>query len=144
MDREHPELNPHATFLAARMQTVLNGEQGVVKQGDWTVSNLNSPGLLELLYREGAALYGFTFEDTEDVLNVWNIHRQAKKGNGTPSLTSLGDGFAQLARVTGKDVKVLFPKFGQEDTATWLTKNGYRETFDGEQGGVIFVKDFRH
>lgn len=77
-------------------------------------------------------------------MNVWNIHRQAKKGNGTPSLTALGDGFAHLARVTGKDVKVLFPKFRQEDTAAWLTKNGYRETFDAEEGGVIFVKNFRH
>jgi len=106
-------------------QKALSGSQINEKVGSWHLSNLNNVRSLELFYQDMSAIYSFQIGIEESSFVLWNSHREAKTGKGTESLQDLERKVASIANTLGKRVKLIFPKFGQKDTAKWLEKNGY-------------------
>lgn len=111
-------------LMADSFNRIAAGQQINEKIGDWTISNLNSQSLIEIMYRMDA-VYGFEVSVKDDSIQFYNFHREAKKCTGTESLSQLEASFGILARNRIQKVIVLFDTYGQNDTEAWLIKNGY-------------------
>ena len=111
-------------LMADAFNRIVVGQQINETIGDWTVSNLNGPSIIDLMYRMDA-VYGFQVGVEGDIIQFYNSHREAKRGTGTKSLKQLETSFEILARNRAQKVIVLFYTFRQMDTETWLKKNGY-------------------
>ena len=111
-------------LMAAAFNRIVVGQQINETIGDWTVSNLNCPSIIDLMYRMDA-VYGFQVGVEGDLIQFYNSHREARKGTGTESLNQLETSFDILAKNRAQKVVVLFDTFGQRDTEAWLKKNGY-------------------
>ena len=116
-------------LMADAFNRIVAGQEINETIGDWTISNLNSPSLIDLMCRMDA-IYGFQVGAEHDSIQFYNYHREAKKGTGTGSLKQLETSFGILARNMAQKVIVLFDTFRQEDTETWLNRNGY--TLNGQ------------
>lgn len=112
------------------------GERVNAHTGEWHVSNTNNPALIDMIFRQDA-VYGFQISETDECIQFYNHHREARKGSGSESLKGLEWAFDGLAQVRNKPVWVVFDPFGQEDTERWLIKNEYAKEDDR-----IYVKRF--
>jgi len=112
------------------------------KIGDWSVSNLNSPLMMDLFYSEdsNSAIYGFSVRVERNTVLFYNYHREASKGTGTKSLNQLECAFTVLAIKRKQKVAVIFDTFGQKDTEAWLIKNKYNLNADEENKGATVGK----
>lgn len=111
-------------LMADAFNRIVAGQQINERIGDWAISNLNSPSLIDLMYVD-VAIYGFQVGVKDDSTQFYNYHREARKGTGTESLKQLESSFDILARNRVQKVIALFDTFGQEDTEVWLKRNGY-------------------
>jgi hypothetical protein len=112
--------------------------------GDWQVSNVMCPTLVELWYK-GDAIYGFGVSIAGDFVRFYNYHREAKKGTGTLSLKQLESSFVALAANRNQPVISIFKLCGQKDTEAWLKKNGYvSNTFDVYHKLIEVPKEVPH
>ncbi|HLC58859.1 MAG TPA: hypothetical protein VJI68_03275 [Candidatus Nanoarchaeia archaeon] len=126
--------------IADLLIEMFNGKQEASQIGNWSISNYNSPMSLELLYKTGKAVYGFWVSRTRlNNIKLDNIHREAKIGEGTPSLKELEEILILTARKINSKIVVVFPKFDQEDTARWLEKNNYNSEI--EEGETYYYKE---
>ncbi len=111
--------------MATAFEQFLNGDLKEAEVGLWRLERGTSTEHLAMYYQDSAAIYGFNITEEDNLITVFNFHRNAQKGKGTPTLREIERNLTLLAAKTGKKVHVSFRKFGQEDTAVWLTKNGY-------------------
>jgi len=135
----HSIEDPNDELFNRAFQKVLFQGRINEKIGSWRLSNINSQTLLDLFYEDMSAAYTFQVESNESSIVLWNSHREAQKGKGTESLKDFERMVASFAKRWQKRVKLVFPKFGQEDTAVWLEKNGYsydisNDTYEKEVG----------
>jgi len=122
--------------IACVFDKIINHQSANERVGDWVISNLNSPVLIDLMYKNDA-VYGFNFGTFKDYLKFYNYHREALNGTGTESLIQLESSFSSLAKKLGQKVVLLFDIFSQADTKAWLEKNGYLLNESG-----IYQKEF--
>jgi len=125
-------------LMADIFNQIIEGNTLNESVGEWNISNLNSPLLVEM-YRPDA-IYGFESGAQDDFVYFNNYHREARKGTGTKSLKQLEAAFDVLAKKRKQKVVVLFDTFKQEDTGAWLTKKGY--ILDDLNGRKIYQKIF--
>jgi len=116
MDLEHT--------VADFFSQALEGKTNVTEVEGWSISNWNRPSMIMIM--GNAIVYGFDVYEDKGKIIAMNYHREARKGEGTPSLQRLHSAFEILAKEKSIPVKVEFPVFNQEDTRAWLIKNGYR------------------
>ena len=126
-------------LMADAFNRVIVGQQINETIGDWTISNLNSPLMIDLMYRMDA-IYGFEVGVESDSIRFYNYHREARKGTGTKSLNQLETSFDILARNRVQKVIAVFDTFGQKDTEAWLKRNGYTLNEQGTYQKVFYQK----
>jgi hypothetical protein len=117
-------IRPDGQLLSAILP-MLDGYKISGETDSWIFSNLNSPTMLELISADGTAVYGFEIDATPDSVIFQNYHREAQTGYGTKTLKQIEETFRGLGLSTKRKVRIIFPKFNQEDTAKWLEKNNY-------------------
>lgn len=111
--------------IASVFEKIISGLSINETINGWDISNSISPKIIELFRSDGSAIFGFEIQHEDDATNFINYHREARTGNGSDSLIKLEDILKILAKKTNKIIRLVFPKFNQEDTAKWLEKNNY-------------------
>jgi hypothetical protein len=128
------------------LENSFNGEPVQSTFGRWDVDNGFGQNILNLSFKgRGRQLMGYAFaiEYREGSnIELVNLHRQVmgepRRGIGTESLTSLEAVLTVIARKSGRDITLTFPVANQDDTAAWLSKNGYKKR--QEEGHTRFFK----
>ncbi len=123
------------------LEKVVSGGKVFERTGSWVIDNLASSNLVGVIYGKRAASYAFEIRKSREAVTFYNYHRRAVKGKGTESLKLLEYFLGLLAKRIGKPIILEFPKLGQEETAKWLRKNGYREV--SGKAGEVFVKEVK-
>ena len=124
-------------LLAESFNRIINGETINEKIGDWSVSNLNSPRNLKVIYDKCLANYGFHISIGDNFIHLLNYHRDAEKGYGTMTLKQIESALNVLANKRKQQIVIGFELFNQEDTEAWLNKNEYTKIREGYYQKVI-------
>ena len=109
------------------------GRSNFIETPDWTIEPYAGiGGAANLLHHpNGRELGDYTFilRTEESHIAMENYHRRAHEGTGIVAFGDMEHMATALANLARREVRIIFPLFGQVRTGLFLAARGYHPTF---------------
>jgi len=129
IDPERAESDAMAEY-ARVLYSFAKGNSNFLETSDWTIEPYSGiSGAVNLLHHpRGKELgeYTFLFKMESQQIAMENDHRRAHEGSGIAAFSDMEHMATALATLARRDVRMIFPLFGQIRTGLFLTARGYR------------------
>lgn len=137
-DRRRGKLDPERAALtgivdcARVLFAFAKGSANFIETPAWTIEPYSGiPGAAQLLHHPGRKEVGeyiFHLRSLPAEIAMENLHRRAREGSGVSAFSDMEHMATALAAMAEKNIRMVYPLFGQRDTEKFLLARGYSAT----------------